>query len=105
LPDEQPFVKEGVGEASVWSNLKGGRLLGEEAFISKLIPQPKKHEKKKEITKSQRYMARPRLNQLFGGRTTGKLMRDLKIKEAMDTARRRSPIIWDALLHNQQTGQ
>ena len=78
------FVKEGIGEASVWEHLKGGSLLGEGIFISKLAPQLKKHEKKKEITKSQRHIGRPRLDQLFKGGADEKRTRDLKIKEAVE---------------------
>jgi DNA invertase Pin-like site-specific DNA recombinase len=45
--------------------VRGQALLGEDSFVEKLADHLKKHKDIPEITRSQRYAARPRLHVLF----------------------------------------
>lgn len=79
------FVKEGIGNISVWQKVKGQSLLGEETFVNRLTPYIKGNEAIKEIPKNQRYISRPSLDSLFGGRIRSeKRRRDQKIAEAVE---------------------
>ena len=78
------FVKAGIGEEPIWSNLKGQILLGEDTFIEKFVNYLKGHEDIREIPKSQRYMSRPTLDCLFEENASkNKHIRDKKIEEAI----------------------
>jgi hypothetical protein len=77
------FVKAGIGGEPIWSKLKGQILLGEENFIEKFMSYLKTHEDIREIPRSQRYIHRPRLDNLFKEREIrNKQIRDNKIAEA-----------------------
>ena len=60
------FVRDGIGEESIWSKVKGQVLLGENDFADKFFPYLKRHEEIKEIPKSQRFVNRPSLERIFG---------------------------------------
>lgn len=65
----QAFVAEGMGRGSPWEAVRGQVLLGSERFVERLAP--RLHDKRllKEIPRRQRFVARPRLSQLFGAKT------------------------------------
>jgi putative transposase len=59
------FVHWGVGQKTIWTEVRGQSLLGEEGFVDKLVDHLKKHKDIPEIPKSQRYAHRPLLEKLF----------------------------------------
>jgi len=78
------FVKAGIGERAIWSNLRGQILLGEDTFIEKFMDYLKGHEDIREIPKRQRYINRPSLDHLFKDALKNKRIRDKKIEEATE---------------------
>ena len=78
------FVKAGIGEEAIWSNLRGQILLGEDTFSEKFMDYLKGHEDIKEIPKRQRYINRPPLDRLFKDALKDKRKRDKKIEEATE---------------------
>ncbi|MEK6581810.1 MAG: transposase [Nitrospirota bacterium] len=78
------FVKAGIGESTIWTSVKGQIILGKEDFVEKFIDYVRKHEEIKEIPRSQRYVNRPALAQLFKADTMkNKLKRNKMIREAV----------------------
>jgi REP element-mobilizing transposase RayT len=69
------FVAEGMGTASPWENVQGQVLLGAKAFDERLEPSLRERRPIKEITRKQRFAARPPLGALFGARVLGSLSR------------------------------
>ena len=63
------FVSWGIGQKTIWTEVRGQALLGEEGFVDKLVDHLKKHKDIPEIPRGQRYAHRPSL---------GKLLRDGK---------------------------
>ncbi len=61
----QKFVHWGIGQKSIWTEVRGQTLLGEEAFLEQLVVRLKKHKDIPEIPRSQRYATRPALPVLF----------------------------------------
>ncbi len=61
------FINAGTGKGSLWENVRGQILLGEEEFINKLSEHAKKGAGLHEIPRSQRHLRRPSLRKLFGG--------------------------------------
>jgi hypothetical protein len=55
------FVHWGIGQKTIWTEVRGQSLLGEDAFMDKLIDHLKKHKDIPEIPRSQRYATRPAL--------------------------------------------
>ncbi len=76
------FVADGKG-AAVWEDLRGGVLLGSEAFVKKLYPLLHGKAESKEIPQAQRRAARPTLEKLFQGKAKDKARRDRAIHEAV----------------------
>ena len=76
------FVAEGKGLA-VWEDLRGGVLLGSDAFVKKLSRLLHGKAKMKEIPQAQRRATRPSLEKLFQGKTKDKAKRDRAIHEAV----------------------
>ena len=74
------FVRQGQG-AEIWSELRGGILLGSEQFVQDLTPRLREIEHQREIPRSQRLAARPSLDDIFL-RVTSKTQRNQKIHEA-----------------------
>ena len=59
------FVSWGIGKPSIWTEVRGQALLGEEDFVEKLADRLKKHQDIPEIPRSQRYATRPLLSVLL----------------------------------------
>jgi len=55
------FVQRGIGQKTIWTEVRGQSLLGEDAFMDKLTDHLKKHKDIPEIPRSQRYATRPKL--------------------------------------------
>lgn len=55
------FVQWGIGEKTIWTEVRGQALLGEDDFVDKLTDRLKKHKDVPEIPRSQRYSTRPSL--------------------------------------------
>ena len=58
------FVRWGIGK-SIWHEVRGQALLGEEAFADQLAEHLRKHKDVPEIARSQRYAHRPELRRIF----------------------------------------
>ncbi|MEK6745092.1 MAG: transposase [Nitrospirota bacterium] len=61
------FVSWGIGQKTIWTEVRGQTLLGEEAFVAQLVDHLKKKQDIPEIPRSQRYAHRPTLEKLFAG--------------------------------------
>ena len=61
----QEFVRSGIKAASPLKAIKGQLFLGQENFIDEIKPLMRGKEKLKEITREQRYLAGPALNEIF----------------------------------------
>jgi putative transposase len=59
------FVREGIGQESVWYQVKGQSLLGGADFVDRLIGYVRGYEKVKEIPREQRRLGRPPLADLL----------------------------------------
>lgn len=59
------FIQWGIGQKSIWTEVRGQALLGEEGFVDKFVDHLKKHRDIPEIPRSQRYAHRPSLEKLF----------------------------------------
>ncbi|NTW60110.1 MAG: addiction module toxin RelE [Nitrospirae bacterium] len=78
------FVQWGIGK-SVWHEVRGQAILGEEAFADKLADHLRKHKDVPEITRSQRFVNRPALDAIFTPRVLkDKERRNRKIAEAVE---------------------
>ena len=77
------FVQEGVGHPSIWKAVHAQAPLGEPAFVERLRGYLRGAEAVKEIPRSQRYMGRPTLQQLFDGKLS-RARRDALIFRAVE---------------------
>jgi hypothetical protein len=59
------FVEWGIGKETIWREVKGQSILGEDDFVESLISHIKKHQDIPEIPRSHRYVHRPGLDKLF----------------------------------------
>jgi len=59
------FVRDGMGEGTIWEKVKGQSILGEEDFLEQFIGHVRGYEEIKEIPRGQRYLGRPGLKDLF----------------------------------------
>jgi REP element-mobilizing transposase RayT len=59
------FVREGIHRGTPWNELQGQVLLGEEGFVEKFKDLLEGKRQVKEIPRPQRYVDRPRLDELF----------------------------------------
>ncbi|WHZ29946.1 MAG: transposase [Nitrospira sp.] len=59
------FVAEGIGHHSLWEQVRGQVLLGNERFVERLAPQLRDKRPLKEISRQQRFATRPPLRHLF----------------------------------------
>ena len=81
----QQFVNQGIGKESIWIDVKGQAILGEDEFVDDLIDHLRKHKDIPDIPKSQRYVSRPSLVKIFTeGILRDKNKRDRKIVEAVE---------------------
>lgn len=79
------FVSRGIGDKSIWMDAKGQAILGDDEFVDSLIDHLKKHKNIPDIPKSQRYLNRPSLEELFTeGILQNKGIRNEKIVEAVE---------------------
>jgi hypothetical protein len=79
------YVHRGIGEESIWARLRGQVLLGEDDFVGRLTEYIGRHKDVPEISKSQRYADRPRLEKLFKGSILrDRPKRDRVIREAVE---------------------
>ncbi len=79
------FVKGGIGKQSVWINMRGQAILGEEDFADRFTDHLRKHKEVPEITRSQKYLKRPALEKLFPeALLRDKRKRDRRIAEAVE---------------------
>ncbi len=61
------FVQWGIGQKTIWTEVRGQTLLGEEGFVDQFVDHVKKKQDIPEIPRSQRYAHRPSLEKLFSG--------------------------------------
>jgi REP element-mobilizing transposase RayT len=79
------FVKEGMNAESLWREVKAQSILGTEGFVERFIDYVRDREAIPEIPKTQRYLTRPGLEQLFTGRVLKDLgKRNERIEEAVE---------------------
>jgi len=78
------FVTWGIGRETIWKEVKGQSILGEDDFVEGLVPQIKRHQNVPEIPKSHRYVNRPGLERIFTENVIlDKRKRDTKIIDAI----------------------
>lgn len=65
------FVREGIGGGSIWKDVRAQSVLGGEGFLERLGGYVKGKERIPDIAKSQRYMNRPALGEIFKGEAGG----------------------------------
>ena len=78
-------MKWGIGTETIWGEVKGQTLLGEDDFVDSLADHLRRHKDVPEIPKSQRYVNRPALDKIFSEsilKNTRK--RNKKIAEAVE---------------------
>lgn len=61
------FVQWGIGQKTIWTEMRGQSLLGEDSFVDGLVDHLKKAKDIPEIPRSHRYAHRPSLEKLLGG--------------------------------------
>ena len=72
------FVREGISRVSIWEGIQAQVLLKNEEFVEKLKGYVRGYEEIAEIPRSQRYLSRPQLKNLFEGKLT-KTRRDVLV--------------------------
>jgi len=78
------FVKEGIGVESIWKSVRAQSVFGEGDFIESLRDYVRGRKQIPEIAKSQRFMNRLSLKDIFGSEVFGdKRKRDKSIREAV----------------------
>ena len=78
------FVEWGIGKTTIWTEVRGQAILGEDDFVDGLVDHLRKHKEVPEITRSQRYVNRPGLEKLFPEHIQrNKRKRDLRIADAV----------------------
>ena len=78
------FVDWGIGKDTIWREVKGQSILGEDDFVEGLISHIRKHQDIPEIPKSHRYVNRPSLDKIFPKNVIlAKGKRDKKIIDAV----------------------
>ncbi len=79
------FVRWGIGKEPLWTEVKRQAILGEDKFVDGLMDYLKKHKYVPAIPKSQRYVNRPGLEELFARNIVQiRKTRDRKIVEAVE---------------------
>jgi len=59
------FVREGIGAESIWNRMRGQSILGEDEFIESFSDYVRGKRQIPEIAKSQRFMNKPPLGEIF----------------------------------------
>jgi REP-associated tyrosine transposase len=79
------FVQWGIGRKTIWTEVRGQALLGEDDFVDKLSGHLKKHKDIQDIPRSQRFAARPPLEKIFSESIAeNKQKRDKMIVQAVE---------------------
>ena len=79
------YIHLGIGKESIWAEVKGQAILGENDFVGRLTEYLGRHKDVPEIPKSQRYADRPALEKLFEGSIVrDRAKRDRVIREAVE---------------------
>jgi putative transposase len=78
------FVRDGIGRKSLWEDLQGQSLLGEQGFVEGLTPYVADKREIVEFPKGQRYVGRPSLAALFNPGQNRRSVRNKKIVEAVE---------------------
>ena len=83
--DYRQFVRQGIGRA-IWHEVRGQAVLGEAAFVDRLVDHLRRQKDIPDIPRSQRYADRPGLDKIFSPRVLqDRQKRNRKIAEAVDT--------------------
>jgi REP element-mobilizing transposase RayT len=69
------FVQWGIGKSSIWTEVRGQAILGEDDFVDTFAEHLKKQMTIPEIPRSQRYAHRPSLEKLFNSKVRTNLSR------------------------------
>jgi putative transposase len=69
------FISWGINEPTIWTEVRGQSLLGEEDFVDKMSDHLKRHKDVPEITRSQRYANRPSLENIFTEKILGSILK------------------------------
>jgi hypothetical protein len=77
------FVLDGIGGYRIWNDVKGQSILGDGNFVDRLVDYVRGYEEVKEIPKSQRYLNRPSLTEIFKNTKGEKRKRDTGIAAAV----------------------
>lgn len=95
------YVSWGIGQKTIWTEVRGQALLGEEKFVDKLADHLRKSKDIKEIPRSQRYAHRPTLEKLFSQavKTSLDKRRKMIIKAVVDYGYRQSEVARYLELH------
>jgi putative transposase len=59
------FISWGIGKETIWRDVKGQSILGEDEFVESLLPHISKHQDIPEIPRSHRFATRPGLEKIF----------------------------------------
>jgi putative transposase len=78
------YVREGIGNATIWEDLEAQSLLGLEGFADALRGHVTGKERVREIPKGQRLIGRASLKKLFAEAGKGKAVRDRMISKAVN---------------------
>ena len=79
------FVKWGIGGKTIWTDVKGQVILGEDDFVDSFVDHVSRHKHIPEIPRSQRYANRPPLEIIFQESILrDKRKRDRKMVEAVE---------------------
>jgi REP element-mobilizing transposase RayT len=65
------FVREGMKKRTIWGEVKGQSILGEDEFVERFLDHVKGYEEIREIPRGQRFLGRPKLEKLWGGGVAG----------------------------------
>lgn len=77
------FVRDGMGGKRIWDGVKGQSILGDGAFVDRLVGYVRRYGEVREIPKSQRYVNRPSLEEIFRNKKGEKRRRNTGIAEAV----------------------
>lgn len=85
VKEYKQFIQWGIGKETIWKEVRGQAILGEEEFAEKLVEHLKKHKDVPEISRSQRYANRPALEKIFSARVLNdQQKRNRKMAEAVE---------------------
>ena len=79
--DYVSFILDGIGNDSLWEDLRGGIILGKDSFLVKIQGYIDEKEKIGEIPRIERYASRPSLSKIFNP-AKNKITRNNKIYES-----------------------